>query len=164
VLFDPASHEPLVETPWDADAARAAVAAIADDAEAALRPGEWWPWHPLDRQPGDPDVVHGIYLGAAGVLLALRHVGRDHPSLAREALDSYRRRPEFGGPLPSLWLGEGGIALVAWLLAPSRALGDRLAAHVRFEERVAFEILERRLSTPELMRLGQTVADAPPGD
>jgi len=46
----------------------------------------------------------------------------------------------------------------------ARALGERLAAHVRFEERVAFEVLERRLSPRELARLGQTVADAAPAD
>ena len=42
-------------------------------------------------------------------------------------LESYLRRPEFDGPVPSLWMGEGGIALVAWLLAPAPALADRLA-------------------------------------
>jgi hypothetical protein len=45
-------------------------------------------------------------------------------------------------------------------LARARALGERLAAHVRFEERVAFAILERRLATPDLERLGRAIAQA----
>jgi hypothetical protein len=53
-------------------------------------------------------------------------------------------------------------------VADARALGERLAAHVRFEERTAFAILERRLSEPELERLGAAVEAAergggPPG-
>jgi hypothetical protein len=32
VLFEPASHEPLVDTPWSEAAARAAIAAIVADA------------------------------------------------------------------------------------------------------------------------------------
>jgi hemerythrin-like domain-containing protein len=46
----------------------------------------------------------------------------------------------------------------------ARALGERLAAHVRFEERTAFEILERRLSDDELERLGAAVDAAERGD
>ena len=42
-------------------------------------------------------------------------------------VESYRRRPEFGASEPGLWLGEAGIVLVAWLLAPARSLEDRLA-------------------------------------
>lgn len=46
------------------------------------------------------------------------------------------------------------------VVAAARALGERLAAHVRFEERVLFELLERRLSAADLARLGAAVADA----
>jgi hemerythrin-like domain-containing protein len=45
-------------------------------------------------------------------------------------------------------------------LSHARTLGERLAAHVRFEERVAFAILERRLTAPDLERLGRAIADA----
>ena len=114
---------------------RGGIRTIARAADEALRDGEWWPLHPLDDDGETPDAVHGIYLGAAGVLWALDQLaraglhepGHDYARLAAGALESYRRRPEFGGPAPSLWLGEGGIALVAWLLAPSPALADRLA-------------------------------------
>ena len=45
-------------------------------------------------------------------------------------------------------------------VAGARALGERLAAHVRLEERTVFEILEHRLTAPVLERLGQAIADA----
>ena len=135
VLFDPRAHEPLREAAWSPAAAEAEIRAIARDADEALRDGEWWPLHPLDDDGETPDALHGIYLGAAGVLWALDHLARaglheprhDYARLAGEVLESYRRRPEFGGPVPALWIGEGGIALVAWLLAPAPELADRLA-------------------------------------
>ena len=42
----------------------------------------------------------------------------------------------------------------------ARALGERLNEHVRFEERVLFEIAERRLGTAELAALGEAIAAA----
>ena len=112
--------------------------------EEALRGGEWWPVHPLDAEPGDPDVFHGIYLGAAGVLWALHHLAQaglhqphhDHARLAEDVSDSYLTRPEFDGPLPSLWMGEGGIALVAYgsteeILGPAHGLAGVVAALAR---------------------------------
>jgi hemerythrin-like domain-containing protein len=42
----------------------------------------------------------------------------------------------------------------------AQALGRRLTEHVRFEERVAFAILERDLSSDELDRLGRAVEAA----
>jgi hemerythrin-like domain-containing protein len=42
----------------------------------------------------------------------------------------------------------------------ARDLGERLTAHVRFEERTVFEMLESRLSPPDLARLGDAVAEA----
>ena len=135
MLFDARAHEPLRQAAWEPAEVEAEIRAITRDAEDALREGEWWPVHPLDAQDGDPDAFHGIYLGAAGVLWALDRLAQaglheprlDHARLAEDALDSYLRRPELGGPAPSVWIGEGGIALVAWLLAPTPALADRLA-------------------------------------
>jgi hypothetical protein len=130
MLFDPRAHEPLVEATWDAAEVEAEIAAIVRDAEESLRDGTWWPVHPLDAMAGDPEVFHGLYLGAAGMVWALARLAPesrlDHAGLAAGVLESYLRRPEFDGPLPSLWMGEGGIALVAWLLAPAPELADRL--------------------------------------
>jgi hypothetical protein len=135
MLFDARAHEPLLDAAWRPAEVEAAIRTIAHDAEAALRDRDWWPWHPLDVEDDDPDVVHGIYLGASGVLWALDRLAQaglheprhDYARLAEDVLDSYVRRPEFDGPLPSLWMGEGGIALVAWLLSPTPALANRLA-------------------------------------
>lgn len=46
------------------------------------------------------------------------------------------------------------------LVVAARTLGEQLHAHVRFEERTLFEILERRLPAQRLDRLGTLVADA----
>lgn len=46
----------------------------------------------------------------------------------------------------------------------ARALGDRLAEHVRFEERVLFEILERRLTDDALDELGRAIEAAERAD
>jgi hypothetical protein len=140
VLFDPRAHEPVLEAPWDRGAIEDAIRAIAREADGALRDRAWWPIHPLDAEPGDPEVFHGVYLGAAGVVWALDRLaraglhepGHDYSRLATDVLDGYERRPEFGLQ-PSLWLGLSGIALVAWLLAPSAELADRLEALVTAE-------------------------------
>ena len=47
MLFDPASHEPLVETPWSESRAQAAIGAIVTDAESAFDEQALWPAHPL---------------------------------------------------------------------------------------------------------------------
>jgi hypothetical protein len=135
MLFDARAHEPLVEAAWRPADVEAEIRAIARDADQALRDRDWWPWHPLDAEDDDPAVVHGVYLGAAGVLWALHELAQaglheprhDYARLAEDVVESYLGRPEFGGPLPSLWMGEGGVALVAWLLSPAPAPADRLA-------------------------------------
>jgi lantibiotic modifying enzyme len=135
VLFDPRVHEPLTDVEWAPGAIEKAIRAIARDADDALREEDWWPWHPLESDGETPEAVHGVYLGAAGVLLALQRLaeaglhepGHDYARLAAHALKGYRERPEFGGPAPSMWMGESGIALVAWLLSPREELVDRLA-------------------------------------
>lgn len=45
-------------------------------------------------------------------------------------------------------------------VAAARELGERLNAHVRFEERELFTTLERRLAPDDLARLGAAVARA----
>ncbi len=114
MLFDPEVHEPLVDAVWDPLAVENAIRTITSEAEQALRGAEWWPVHPTEAEPGDPDTFHGVYLGAAGVLWALdrlaqaglHHPHHDHARLAEEVWASYLRQPEFNGPHPSLWMGE----------------------------------------------------------
>jgi hypothetical protein len=63
LLFSPAAHEELTETPWDAERARAAVTAIVADAEGAFDDG--WVVHPLDADEWTPVKPHTLYLGTA---------------------------------------------------------------------------------------------------
>ena len=67
-----------------------AIAAIVADAEAAFDGGRW-PAHPLD-DPVAPGEEAMMYLGAAGMVWALRRLGSrlDLDAVADEAL---RRRP-----------------------------------------------------------------------
>jgi hypothetical protein len=135
MLFDPGAHEPLVDAAWRPAAAEAAIRAIARDADDALRDRDWWPVHPLDIEGETPDPIHGIYFGAAGVLWALHRLAQaglheprhDYARLAEAVMESHARRPDFGARVPSLWIGEGGIALVAWVLSATPELADRLA-------------------------------------
>jgi hypothetical protein len=165
MLFDAHAHEPLTGAPWRPPEIEAAIRAIARDADDALRDTRWWPLHPLDVEPGDPELWHGVYLGAAGMLWALDHLSRaglheprhDYARLAHDVLESYLSRPEFDGPEPSLWIGEGGITLVAWLLAPDRALADRLAEIVAAEP--ANETLELMWGSPGLLLIADAMLE-----
>jgi lantibiotic modifying enzyme len=165
MLFAADAHEPLTGAAWKPAGVEAAIREIAREADEALRDRDWWPVHPLDAEDGTPDPVHGVYCGAAGVLLALarlaeagRHEpGHAYPRLAEDVLESYLRRPEFGGPAPSAWLGEGGIALVAWLLARTPALPDRLARLVVVDP--ASDSLELLLGSPGLLRIADVLLE-----
>jgi hypothetical protein len=158
VLFDPRAHEPLIEAAWRPDSVEAAIREIATEADGAL--SDWWPIHPLDAEAGDPTVFHGIYLGAAGMLWGLNHLardpGHDYARLAQEVIESYLRRPDVGAPEPSLWIGEGGITLVAWLLSPTPALADRLAELVVVPDD---DTLELMWGSPGLLVIAQTMLE-----
>jgi hypothetical protein len=142
-LFDPQAHEPLTETAWDADRVRTAIRAIAAETESAFT-DEWlWRPHPLDEDEDEPPLrrVASLYLGASGVIWALHaleraghaELGRDWGEVAATLLERYRHEPDFPdeGAVPSLWMGEAGILLVAHTLAPSRSLEELLLDAVR---------------------------------
>src|SRR5215213_8402744 len=71
MLFDPRAHEAVLDAQWNPADAEAAIREIARDTEDALSERDWWPVHPLDVEDGDPEVWHGVYMGAAGVVWAL---------------------------------------------------------------------------------------------
>jgi len=147
MLFDPSAHEPLTDDPWDEARVRAAVREIVAEVDRGYdaRAGSWR-LHPLDAGEEDDDdagVSHGIYIGAAGMLWGLDHLARagaaesslDLSAAAVGLHDGYLRRchaPE--EPMPSLWVGESGIHLVAETIAPGSsgsARTDALLAAVR---------------------------------
>jgi hypothetical protein len=144
VLFDPDGHEPLTDRPWNVARARDAIRAIAEDAEAAFDPDALWPAHPHDLDGGPLPAVASLYFGASGMIWALDELARagvvelrrDWAPVAAGLPDRYLATPDFpedtgGGAVPSLWMGEAGILLVAHRLAPERSLEDRLLECVR---------------------------------
>jgi hypothetical protein len=147
-LFDPASHEPLIERPWDAAAVEAAIAAIAADMEASFDPVSLWLSDPRDLEAHEPPAVPftSLYLGAAGVIYALDRLARDARIDVRldlaaiaDALPARYRASEelahlYPVPQPSLLFGESGILLVAECLAPSKAGRERLLAVIEANE------------------------------
>ena len=146
MLYSPEIFEPLATTPWSATRARKAIAAIVADADAVLRgPKLLWKADPWDGWRSTSPQKN-LYVGASGVVWALDAIRRrelaettlDLPALALRTLDLFRERPDFmkgmTAPEPresAFMLGETGILLVAWRLAPSRSLESDLLERVR---------------------------------
>ena len=135
-LYDPARHEALDGAAWNEAVARDAIRAIVAETEAAMDRDVTWPWHPLDVD-GAPEPPHRtLYLGAAGILWALwtlresgfATLGGSPEALAAGLHDAYLARPDTGSVVPSYFLGEAGLLLVAFRLTGSTAAADRLAA------------------------------------
>jgi hypothetical protein len=143
VLYDPPSHEPLTDRPWDEQRARAAIRKIVAEAEGSFDPVELWPAHPVDLLDGPLPRPSTVYLGAAGVIWALHRLaraglaelGRDWAPVANGLYEHYLAEPDFQdvvrGPVPGLWMGEAGILLVAHILAPAPWQEERLLDAVR---------------------------------
>ncbi len=138
VLFEPERHEPLAVRRWDESAARRAIEAIARDTLRDFTPDGLWPVHPRDSTRAQ-GTLKPLYHGAAGVIWALdrlHRVGatelrRDFSATAERLLEQNRREiPGQGGTQASLLLGDAGILLVRYRLAPSRELADELAAAI----------------------------------
>jgi Lanthionine synthetase C-like protein len=146
VLYRPEAFEPLTEETWNAGRVRDRIRAIVADTDQALRgPRLLWRAHEWDSWRATSPMKQ-LYVGAAGVLWALDALRRrghaetalDLSSLAVRNLELFRERPDFfkGWELPepresALLVGETGILLVAWRLAPSDELADDLHARVR---------------------------------
>jgi hypothetical protein len=145
VLYRPEAFEPLTDERWNEKRVRAAIREIVADTDVAFRGVRlFWRADDWDRWQGTSPMKN-LYVGTAGVLWALDELRRrghaetslDIGALALGNLELFRTRPDFMKiklPEPkesSLLCGEAGILLVAWRLAPSRELADRLLARVR---------------------------------
>jgi Lanthionine synthetase C-like protein len=148
VLYRPEAFDPLTETPWSEGRARAAIRDLVADTDAAWRgPKLFWRAIDWDRW-NSTSPQKNLYVGAAGVLWALDQLrrrgyadtGLDVGDLAVRNLELFRAKPDyiklpaFKPPEPrdsSLLLGEAGILLVTWRLAPSDELAAALLARVR---------------------------------
>ncbi len=145
MLYRPEAFDALTDTPWNEERVRRSIREIVADTDAGLRgPKLLWRAHEWDCWHATSPMKQ-LYVGAAGVLWgldALRRRGHaettlDLSDLALRNLERFRERPDYidwNIPEPresALFLGEAGIVLVAWRLAPSRELADRLHALVR---------------------------------
>ncbi len=139
-LYDPRAFDRLTETAWDTDEARAGIAEIVADADAAFDEDGLWPAGEWDAWQ-TPTPLQTLYVGAAGVVWALDALRRrgfaetrlDLAGAARLTLASWRREPSLmrGVELPEparagLLSGEAGILAVAYLLDPSDDVADEL--------------------------------------
>jgi lantibiotic modifying enzyme len=140
MLFEPQRHEALDDTAWDAELARTALRAIAQEIEQQRLPDGRWPLHPDDDEGDEPRTgIKTLYQGRAGVLWALWALQRagaidlhiDLPQALLEAEQAYRADPDFGPARPSLFSGESGLLWVLWQLTGADTAADRLHAAVR---------------------------------
>jgi hypothetical protein len=84
--------------------------------------------HPRDDEGEGPFTT--VYLGSAGVIYALDLLARrgliaartrDYVPALEQAVEIYHAKPEFEqwAHPPSMWIGETGILLTLYRLAPS---------------------------------------------
>ncbi|MEP7335681.1 MAG: LanC-like protein [Actinomycetota bacterium] len=133
MLFHPTDFEELTETAWHSERVRAAVRKIVADAEEAFDHDGLW--HSDERDlPYGESPLKDLYAGAAGIVLALEALRRrGHAAVALDLAGAALRTLELSEPdaeATSLFFGEAGISTVAYRLAPSQDLADRLFARV----------------------------------
>jgi hypothetical protein len=163
VLYDPEFHEPLTDETWDEGRVRDAIGRIVADADAAFDPEQLWPAEEWDVYLATPPLKN-LYVGASGVIWALDALRRrglvetaiDLPAAAARTLELWRELPDYAqwesvpeAAASALLTGESGPLIVAWRLAPSAELADRLYARVR--ENVGNEAVEIMFGAPGTM-------------
>lgn len=135
-LFDPGRHEGVTTTPWSEQLARAAVDSIVDDSLAAFTSEGLWPAHELD-EPDTPEARYSmLYLGAGGVIWALRRLSRlgfvDEGRLRfTDVIPTLVARNRavgatHQGGTASFLMGDSGLLLLQWQAGPSQGIADRL--------------------------------------
>jgi lantibiotic modifying enzyme len=146
-LYEAERHERLIGAEWNEDRARGAIDRIVTDTHHSFDPDALWPIHPFDRSPErPPDSIKYLYHGAAGVIWALNYldemtavaVKRDYlPTVRqlipriRDDLDKYPElRKYMGAEVSSFLLGEAGILLLLFKLAPSEEVARQIYAHL----------------------------------
>jgi hypothetical protein len=160
VLYDPELHEPLTDEAWDEQRARGAIAGIVADADAAFDPDRLWPAEEWDVYEATAPLKN-LYVGASGVIWALDALRRrglaetaiDLPAAAARTLELWGGLPDYAqwesvpeAAASALLMGESGPLIVAWRLAPSAELADRLYGRVR--ENIGNEAVEVMFGAP----------------
>jgi hypothetical protein len=122
-LFDPGAHEALTPSPWDESRARLAVEQITMQTVDAYEPERFWQRHPLDEYGSPSTSDKGLWIGAAGVLWALDRLGAGIGEAG--VYEGYLSDPEFLGST-GLMMGELGVVLISWKLAPTAMKAQRI--------------------------------------
>jgi hypothetical protein len=147
LLYEIEGHERVSDLRWDEGRARSAIERIVADTQQGFDDEKLWPVHPFDRSPErPPDSLKPLYYGAAGVIWALNHLHesgaialeRDYIATVRGLIERHRAdirkyeevRTYMGVELSSYLLGETGILLLEWKLAPSEDLARRIQAAI----------------------------------
>ena len=164
MLRDPARHEPLCHTPWDAVRAQAGLQDIVRDIERSSGPHSegkgHWPVHPLDDEGDTPaSGFKSLYLGSAGLAWALWHLQQagavqlqentDPVALLHAAHAAYLSEPDTGEVVPSFYLGEVGIALALWRATGDASVTERL--HMQIQANIGHPALEPLWGSPGTM-------------
>jgi hypothetical protein len=123
-------HELLAGIAWSEPRARDEIAAVCRRLEAAFDRERLWPLDPVDVEPETAEVVHGLYLGVAGMLHGLDRLAEFHePRLdARAILEGLQPGPDEEGAGASLLVGSSGFLLVAHRFGAATA--DAVAAAI----------------------------------
>ncbi len=146
-LYEADRHERLIGAEWNEDRAREAIDRIVTDTDRRFDPDALWPIHPLDRSPErPPDSIKYLYHGAGGVIWALNYLNetgatslkRDYLPTVRQLIprirDDIDKYPEMrkymGAEVSSYLIGEAGILLLHWKMAPSEDVARQLYAHL----------------------------------
>lgn len=154
-LFQPDRHETVVTAPWNETEVRRTITEIASSAISHFDSEKLWPSHPQD---GVPDGVAGVYMGAAGVVLALDHLKRagaidyetrfDVASFA-ERDNSWLKKGTPLGAYGSLLMGDMGAYLAALRVQPDAGIADRI--YTSAKDNNALPPLELMRGTPGSM-------------
>jgi hypothetical protein len=142
MLYQPDRHEPLRPEDadrWEEDRARTCIAAIVRDVEKGFSPGQGWPPHPLDIDPGeDPEAGNpSLYFGTCGVLWALYFLHskgaatleRDWPVDAASLVQKTREwlKDDAEREHAAYLMGETPVWLLEHARSGSAVAADRLA-------------------------------------
>lgn len=144
-LFDPQRHCQIVLFDWQPEKINATIIEIFDHAINEFDPKTFW------KASENEDAIipsnKSVYFGAAGNLWALDRIARflninlpfNKNELVQEIYQSYQNSPDTQEVVPSLFLGESGILLLAYWYNPSKVLADRL-----------FKIIHENIQNPTL--------------
>lgn len=173
MLYTPENYESLTDEPWDEARVRDRIAELVAETDAAFDVEALWPpveeWDAANGTA--PLPLTTFYRGAAGVVWALDRLRRrglaasrlDLAAIARRAYEVWRANPapeRLESPVrthASLYDGDSGILLAAWLLEPASDLADLLHARVRANATV--ETNELMSGSPGTMLAARALLD-----